>query len=107
MERGVEPAGLWEDSPATLKFFRGVYADFVEQGQWETEMGTETASGPRLTRNSVIYENLHIAATDPICTFLSSRRCSMRLTKSFARMDFSPGLVDVSLTARAKRVIRT
>ncbi|RJE26840.1 Phosphotransferase enzyme family [Aspergillus sclerotialis] len=59
MERGIEPVGVWEDLPETLKFYRGGYAGFIASG-------AEAHSS--LTRNSVVYENLHIAASEPLCT---------------------------------------
>ena len=58
MERGIEPVGVWEDSPETLRFYRGVYAGFIASG----------AEAHSMTRNSVVYENLHIAASEPLCT---------------------------------------
>lgn len=60
MERGMEPVGVWEDSAETLKFYRGVYAGPIDAG---------LAAESKLPRNFVSYENLNIAANDPLCTY--------------------------------------
>lgn len=61
MERGIEPKGLWEDSPATLSFYRTVYADFMASYcQSNVQPG-------KVTRNSLISDNLAIATSSPLC----------------------------------------
>lgn len=63
MERGVEPLGVWEDSPETLRKYRSIYTGFVQP--LADSNGNQLFG---LTRNSLIYENLFIAANDPVCT---------------------------------------
>jgi hypothetical protein len=64
MERGIESLMVWEDSPETLRRYRSIYMEFVQSF-------ADSNSNPLfgLTRNSIICENLLIAANDPICTF--------------------------------------
>lgn len=63
MEQGIKPDGIvWEDSPDALKQFRYVYASVMRTHQ-HNEAGTTTAT---LTTNSLIYENLLIAAGEPL-----------------------------------------
>lgn len=64
MERGVEPVGVWEDSPETLRKYRFIYVGFMQSSA--SSNGNPLIG---LTRNSIIYENLLIAANDPLCTF--------------------------------------
>ncbi|CAG8930125.1 unnamed protein product [Penicillium salamii] len=65
MEQGIKPDGrVWEDSPDALKLYRSVYASAMRSYQHnEAEPNTAT-----LTTNSLIYENLYIAAAAPMCT---------------------------------------
>jgi hypothetical protein len=63
MERGVEPLGVWEDSPETLRKYRSIYTGFVQS--FADSNGNPVFG---LTRNSLICENLFIAANDPVCT---------------------------------------
>ncbi|CAG8257530.1 unnamed protein product [Penicillium olsonii] len=63
MEHGIKPDGIvWEDSPDSLKLYRSVYASAMRTHQ-HNEAGTTTAT---LTTNSLIYENLLIAAGEPL-----------------------------------------
>ncbi|RAO70470.1 uncharacterized protein BHQ10_006482 [Talaromyces amestolkiae] len=64
MERGVEPVGVWEDSPEILRKYRSIYVGFMQSF---ARSNNNPLFG--LTRNSIIYENLLIAANDPLCTF--------------------------------------
>ncbi|OKL55540.1 hypothetical protein UA08_09234 [Talaromyces atroroseus] len=63
MERGIKPKGLWEDSPETLRRYRSIYAESIRSLSSSPEMSF------KLTRNSVVCENIHIAVLDPLCTF--------------------------------------
>lgn len=63
MERGIEPLGLWEDSPETLRKYRSIYGGFMQSF---VDSKNNLLFG--LTRNSIICENLLIAANDPLCT---------------------------------------
>lgn len=60
MDDGVEPLGLWEDSPETLKYYRGVY----RQSMLKARGASESIDS---TRMSLIAENLRIAACSPMC----------------------------------------
>lgn len=64
MEKGIKPDGIvWEDSPQTLKFYRSVYATAMRSYQHsEPETSSTTAT---LATNSLIFENLLIAASEP------------------------------------------
>ncbi|CAG8098334.1 unnamed protein product [Penicillium olsonii] len=63
MEQGIKPDGIvWEDSPDSLKLYRSVYASAMRTHQ-HNKTGTTTAT---LTTNSLIYENLLIAAGEPL-----------------------------------------
>lgn len=63
MEEGVEPEGVWEDSPDCLAHYRGVYDDTMAKYRAERGRG----SGANLCRMSLITDNLAIAAHDPRC----------------------------------------
>lgn len=63
MEHGVEPEGVWEDSPDCLAYYRGVYDDIMARYRAEGGRG----SGANLCRMSLITDNLAIAAHDPRC----------------------------------------
>ncbi|KAF2973040.1 hypothetical protein GQX73_g562 [Xylaria multiplex] len=60
MEQGVEPEGLWEDSPQTLAEYRQVYISAISQGR-------RNEGNVDCCRMSLITENLAIAAADPRC----------------------------------------
>lgn len=64
MERGIEPIGVWADSPETLRKYRSIYMGFMQ-----SFAGSSSNPLFGLTRNSIICENLLIAANDPVCTF--------------------------------------
>ncbi len=80
MDEGIEPKGLWEDSPETLAFYRATYDRIMEScpsqegasrvcGQDACNSGESDLKSPvRFTRNSLIAENLYIAAENPLCT---------------------------------------
>ncbi|KAI9751970.1 MAG: hypothetical protein M4579_005806 [Chaenotheca gracillima] len=80
MDEGVEPKGLWEDSPQRLAFDRATYARMMESclcHERTLRSGAENTSGTEqvslnstvsLTRRSLITENLYIAAVSPIST---------------------------------------
>ncbi|KAH7000431.1 hypothetical protein EDB80DRAFT_866450 [Ilyonectria destructans] len=60
MDDGVEPLGVWEDSPESLKYYRGVYRQSMLKARGASE-SIDT------TRMSLIAENLCIAACSPAC----------------------------------------
>ncbi|KAL6399268.1 RpsD [Ilyonectria robusta] len=60
MDDGVEPLGVWEDSPESLKYYRSVYRQSMLKARGTTE-SIDT------TRMSLIAENLRIAAYSPAC----------------------------------------
>lgn len=62
MEDGVEPEGVWEDSPESLAHYRDVYDGIMAKHRLERG-GSDT----NLCRMSLITENLAIAAEDPRC----------------------------------------
>ncbi|KAK7416713.1 hypothetical protein QQX98_005039 [Neonectria punicea] len=70
MDKGVEPEGVREDSPTTLKFYRALYKDLVSEARvdWQN-LDAEPNEKPdeNITRMSLIIENLAIAAQDPQC----------------------------------------
>ncbi|KAK4992152.1 hypothetical protein LTR50_001330 [Elasticomyces elasticus] len=101
MEEGVEPEGVWEDSPETLAFFRTMYADFMEISLARDEQAKEqkhsidgertTSSSPvSLTRNSLIAENLYIAADNPLCTALIMRKVFEEIAKVVGKTQYVP-----------------
>ncbi|CRG92584.1 hypothetical protein PISL3812_09646 [Talaromyces islandicus] len=55
MEDGVEPEGVWEDSPDSLAYYRGIYNAIMARRDCEIN----------LCRMSLITENLAIAAENP------------------------------------------
>ncbi|QMW47593.1 hypothetical protein G4B11_011072 [Aspergillus flavus] len=59
IERRAEPLGLWEDSPDTLRFYRSLYAGFIQSHQLDD--GPACAN---LTTKSLILGNLLNAAND-------------------------------------------
>lgn len=61
MENGVEPEGVWEDSPESLQHSRMVYHDIL--ARYLAEQGRQN----NLCRVSLITDNLAIAADDPPC----------------------------------------
>ncbi|KAF2457386.1 hypothetical protein BDY21DRAFT_385712 [Lineolata rhizophorae] len=63
MEHGVEPEGVWEDSPGCLAYDRGVYNKIM--ARLRVERGR--SSDINLCRMSLITDNLAIAAEDPQC----------------------------------------
>ncbi|KAI1752812.1 hypothetical protein F4782DRAFT_115916 [Xylaria castorea] len=60
MEQGIEPDGVWEDSPPCLADYRQVYKDAIAKCQRDD-------SSVDLCRMSLITDNLLIAAEDPRC----------------------------------------
>lgn len=63
MDHGVEPKGVWEDSPESLAYYRGIYDDIMARHRMERRRGSEA----NLCRMSLITENLAIAVDDPRC----------------------------------------
>lgn len=78
MEReGFEPEGVWEDSAETLAFYRALHDGFMRSCLLSRQDACDPGEhqglkkldeGIKLTRNSLVAENLYIAATDPLCT---------------------------------------
>jgi hypothetical protein len=66
MERGVEPTGLWEDSPLTLARHRKEYRQFI---QFYSPPPPPPDQPTGLTAHSLFVENLLIAAENPICRY--------------------------------------
>ncbi|KAI2622452.1 hypothetical protein GGR54DRAFT_629978 [Hypoxylon sp. NC1633] len=60
MEQGLEPGGVWEDSPNCLAQYRNVYRNFIADYQRDD-------SSVGFCRLSLITDNLTIAADDPRC----------------------------------------
>lgn len=69
MDDGVEPEGVWEDSPATLRHYRNLYRELISQARSRKLAMSPGGVDPGLdfTRLSLITENLAIAAQDPQC----------------------------------------
>ena len=63
MEHGVEPEGVWEDSPECLAYYRNIYDGIMARHRTERRRGSEG----NLCRVSLITENLAIAVDDPRC----------------------------------------
>jgi hypothetical protein len=57
-----DDTGIFEDSPQTLAFYRSTYLNFMAKC-------LSSEDDTKLTRNSLIVENLSIAADDPCCTY--------------------------------------
>ncbi|KAK1769115.1 hypothetical protein QBC33DRAFT_532301 [Phialemonium atrogriseum] len=64
MDHGLEPEGVWGDSPECLAYYRGVYDGMVARHD-RSERGR--GADPNLCRMSLITDNLAIAAHDPRC----------------------------------------
>lgn len=65
MEHGVEPEGVWEDSPESLAYYRGIYDGIMANHRMERRGGSE--ANYNLCRMSLITENLAIAVNAPQC----------------------------------------
>lgn len=63
MEHGVEPEGVWEDSPESLTYYRSIYYGIVAKHRIERRRGSDV----NLCQMSLITENLAIAVDDPRC----------------------------------------
>ncbi|KAH8169164.1 phosphotransferase enzyme family protein [Sarocladium implicatum] len=64
MEQGEQPVGVWEDSPAELARYRGIY-----RGLMQEHLGSVNSEGNKIDSVSIslIAENLAIAAREPVC----------------------------------------
>lgn len=58
-EEGAEPDGLWEDSPETLSYYRGIYNNLMNGNR----AGMGRKPEPNLTRMSLITQKLAIACS--------------------------------------------
>ncbi|KAM5353485.1 hypothetical protein ACJ41O_000135 [Fusarium nematophilum] len=67
MDNGAEPEGAWEDSPDSLRYYRGLYREMISGCAQQTEGPAEEIPNENITRMSLITENLAIAAQDPQC----------------------------------------
>lgn len=63
LEHGVEPEGVWEDSPECLAYYRDIYDGIMARHRMERRRGSEA----NLCRVSLVTENLAIAVDDPRC----------------------------------------
>lgn len=63
MEHGAEPEGVWEDSPESLAYYRGIYDGIMAKHRMERRGGSEA----NFCRMSLITENLAIAVDAPQC----------------------------------------
>ena len=63
MAHGVEPEGVWEDSPECLAYYRGIYNGIMAKHRAGIRRGSDTNP----CRISLITDNLAIAAHDPRC----------------------------------------
>lgn len=81
MEKGIERATLWEDSPETLALHRREYNDFMQQylslqgdsaPSHTTAAAAAAAQALSTIQKSLFIENLLIAADNPIYTFRDS-----------------------------------
>ena len=63
LRRGYQPDTLWEDSEEALAEYRAVYADLIAKHTPRLR----AASAARVSRRSLVSENLAIAASDPVC----------------------------------------
>ncbi|KAH6976266.1 hypothetical protein BKA56DRAFT_633522 [Ilyonectria sp. MPI-CAGE-AT-0026] len=77
MDDGVEPLGVWEDSPESLKYYRGVY----RQSMLKVRGASESID---TTRMSLIAENLCIAAYSPACRIHILIKMCFDLVNDFA-----------------------
>lgn len=91
MERGVEPEGVWEDSPECLTTCRGFYRDTMAK----CIAKSERASNVDFCRMSLITESLVIAARDPRCRHAILRKMVHEIWSAAGRDD-EPMLVDVA-----------
>lgn len=64
MDDGVEPDGVWEDSPESLAYYRNVYSSAMSSKLAEEGHDSDRA---KLCRMSLITDNLAIAVDDPRC----------------------------------------
>lgn len=63
MGQGVEPEGVWEDSPDFPSYYHGVYWDIVGKHRVERRGGCDV----NLCRTSLVTESLAIAADGSRC----------------------------------------
>lgn len=63
MDDGVEPEGVWEDSPECLAYYRNIYDGMIRRYYTKDRPGSVAS----LCRTSLITDNLAIAADDPRC----------------------------------------
>ncbi|KAF2757812.1 hypothetical protein EJ05DRAFT_501333 [Pseudovirgaria hyperparasitica] len=117
MERGIEPTGLWEDSPDTLQRYRRTYQELFK-AQSSSTLDTD----PSMTKLSLYVQNLVIAAEDIICRYeivnkfmeeilplsLSLAKVEERekLAENFNVFDISSSLVDGTLEERSIDLLR-
>ena len=77
MEKGIEPDGVWEDSPETSAYYRSVYEGYMSSAirrersgvsDNSAEQSHNVANSPTTTSRSLIAFNLYCAVHDPIST---------------------------------------
>jgi aminoglycoside phosphotransferase (APT) family kinase protein len=112
MERGIEPIGLWEDSPETLQRYRQDYQELLKAHFSPSTSDTNRS----MTKLSLYVQNLVIAAEDTVCRFeivkkfveeilplalnLAEVGERKKLEENFNVFDISSGLVDGTLEQR-------
>ncbi|KAF3021373.1 hypothetical protein E8E15_009211 [Penicillium rubens] len=91
MEHGVEPEGVWEDSPESLAYYRGIYDDIMARHRMERR-GSEA----NLCRMSLITENLAIAVDDPRCRSAILRKMVQEIWAVAERGGQQPDFTDLA-----------
>jgi hypothetical protein len=117
MERGIQPIGLWEDSPETLQRYRRYYQEL-----FKAHFSSASDTKRSMTKLSLYVESLVIAAGDTVCRFevvkkfveeilpltlnLAEVGEREKLVKNFNVFDISSGLVDGTLEQRFIDLLR-
>ncbi|EPE08406.1 serine threonine protein kinase [Ophiostoma piceae UAMH 11346] len=63
LRRGYQPNTLWEDSEEALARYRAIYTNLIAKHSPQLQ----AANAARVSRRSLVSENLAIAASDPVC----------------------------------------
>lgn len=91
MEDGVEPEGVWDDSPECLAHYRVVYDSIMAAHRAETTRGSDA----NLCRMSLVADNLAIAEDDPRCRDAILRKILHEICAAAERGD-EPELTDLT-----------
>ncbi|KAI1388207.1 uncharacterized protein F4822DRAFT_428829 [Hypoxylon trugodes] len=100
VEDGVEPEGVWEDSPECLASYRGVYSTMIANHRRGTALDTKLD----LCRISLITENLAIAAQDPRCRNPVLRKMLDEIWAAAGRDEEKPDLTSLAETFAEDKV---